>query len=217
MADTTTIITGNLTEDPELRFTPNGVAVAGLRVAVTSRVKDGDAWKDGDTSYFRVNVWRTLAEHTADSLTKGDRVIVVGRLKTRSWETPEGDKRTVVEVEADEIGPSLLGHRQARTRHQRRQAEGGRAVQRRTAVLTLGHHQLEQARERRDRSRAVASHPGGPRNGTVRPAVRRPRRRPGRRRLHRHGRRLAGTHPAHHRPRLQPQHRRRLQPRWPAQ
>jgi single-strand DNA-binding protein len=107
MADTTTIITGNLTDDPELRFTPNGVAVAGLRVAVTSRVKDGDTWKDGDTSYFRVNAWRQLAEHAADSLTKGDRVIVVGRLKARSWETPEGDKRSVVEVEADEIGPSL--------------------------------------------------------------------------------------------------------------
>jgi single-strand DNA-binding protein len=108
MADTTTtIITGNLTDDPELRFTPNGTAVASLRVAVTSRVKDGDAWRDGDTSYFRVNLWRTLAEHAADSLSKGDRVIVVGRLKARNWETPEGDKRSVVEVEADEIGPSL--------------------------------------------------------------------------------------------------------------
>jgi single-strand DNA-binding protein len=107
MADTTTIITGNLTDDPELRFTPNGVAVASLRVAVTARVKDGDAWKDGDTSYFRVNVWRTLAENAADSLSKGDRVIVTGRLKARSWETNEGDKRSTVEIEADEIGPSL--------------------------------------------------------------------------------------------------------------
>jgi len=107
MADTATIITGNLTDDPELRFTPNGVAVASLRVAVTSRVKDGDTWKDGDTSYFRANLWRTLAEHAAESLSKGDRVIVVGRLKARTWETPEGDKRSAVEVEADEIGPSL--------------------------------------------------------------------------------------------------------------
>jgi single-strand DNA-binding protein len=107
MADTTTIITGNLTDDPELRFTPNGTAVASLRVAVTARVKDDQGWKDGDTSYFRVNLWRSLAEHAAESLTKGDRVIVVGRLKARSWETPEGDKRSVVEVEADEIGPSL--------------------------------------------------------------------------------------------------------------
>jgi single-strand DNA-binding protein len=107
MPDTTTIITGNLTEDPELRFTPNGVAVASVRVAVTARVKDDQGWKDGDTSFFRVNVWRTLAEHTADSLSKGDRVIVVGRLKARSWETPEGERRSAVEVEADEIGPSL--------------------------------------------------------------------------------------------------------------
>jgi single-strand DNA-binding protein len=107
MPDTTTIITGNLTDDPELRFTPNGVAVASVRVAVTARVKDGDAWKDGDTSFFRVNVWRQLAENAAESLSKGDRVIVVGRLKARSWETPEGERRSVVEVEADEIGPSL--------------------------------------------------------------------------------------------------------------
>jgi single-strand DNA-binding protein len=107
MPDTTTIITGNLTDDPELRFTPNGVAVASVRVAVTARVKDGDAWRDGDTSFFRVNVWRQLAENAAESLSKGDRVIVVGRLKARSWETPEGERRSAVEVEADEIGPSL--------------------------------------------------------------------------------------------------------------
>ncbi len=107
MADTTTIITGNLTDAPELRYTPTGAAVASFRVAVTARVRDGEGWKDGDTSYFRVNVWRQLAEHAVESLAKGDRVIVVGRLKARSWETPEGDKRSVVEVEADELGPSL--------------------------------------------------------------------------------------------------------------
>jgi single-strand DNA-binding protein len=106
-ADTTTIITGNLTEDPEVHFTPNGAAVANLRVAVTARVKDGNDWKDGDTSFFRVNVWRSLAEHVGDSLSKGDRVIIVGRLKTRSWETPEGERRTVTEIDAEEIGPSL--------------------------------------------------------------------------------------------------------------
>jgi single-strand DNA-binding protein len=89
MADTTTIITGNLTEDPEVHFTQGGAAVANLRVAVTARVKDGEGWKDGETSFFRVNVWRSLAEHVGDSLSKGDRVIVVGRLKTRTWETPE--------------------------------------------------------------------------------------------------------------------------------
>jgi single-strand DNA-binding protein len=107
MADTTTILYGNLTDDPELLFTPTGAAVAHLRVAVTPRVKDGNDWKDGDTSFFRVNAWRQLAEHTADSLSKGDRVIVVGRLKARTWETPEGERRSVTEIEADEIGPSL--------------------------------------------------------------------------------------------------------------
>ena len=107
MADTHVTITGNLTDDPELRFTPNGNPVANFRLAVTARVKDGDTWKDGETSFFRVNVWRQLAEHVAESLTKGDRAVVIGRLKSRSWETPEGDKRSVVEVEADEVGPSL--------------------------------------------------------------------------------------------------------------
>ena len=74
MADTHVTITGNLTDDPELRFTPNGTAVANFRLAVTARVKDGDSWRDGDTSFFRINVWRQLAEHVAESLSKGDRV-----------------------------------------------------------------------------------------------------------------------------------------------
>ncbi len=107
MPDTTTIITGNLTDNPELRFTPNGAAVANFRVAVTPRVRDGNDWKDGETSFFRINAWRQLAENATESLSKGDRVIVVGRLKARSWETPEGERRSVVEIEADEIGPSL--------------------------------------------------------------------------------------------------------------
>jgi single-strand DNA-binding protein len=107
MADTTTIICGNLTDTPELRFTPNGAAVASFRVAVTPRVREGDTWKDGDTSFFRITCWRQLAENATDSLSKGDRVIVVGRLKTRSWETDEGERRTVVEVDAEEIGASL--------------------------------------------------------------------------------------------------------------
>ena len=107
MADTHVTITGNLTDDPDLRFTPNGHPVANFRVAVTARIKDGDSWRDGDTSFFRVNVWRQLAEHVAASLTKGDRAVVIGRLKSRSWETPDGDKRSVVEVEADEVAPSL--------------------------------------------------------------------------------------------------------------
>jgi single-strand DNA-binding protein len=81
--------------------------VANFRLAVTARVKDGEGWRDGDTSFFRINVWRQLAEHVAESLSKGDRAVVIGRLKSRSWETPEGDKRSVVEVEADEVAPSL--------------------------------------------------------------------------------------------------------------
>ena len=107
MADTHVTITGNLTDAPELRFTPNGNPVANFRLAVTARIKDGDTWRDGETSFFRVNVWRQLAEHVAESLSKGDRAVVIGRLKSRSWETPEGDKRSVVEVEADEVAPSL--------------------------------------------------------------------------------------------------------------
>jgi single-strand DNA-binding protein len=81
--------------------------VASFRLAVTPRVNDGGTWKDGDTSFFRINAWRDLAEHVTDSLSKGDRALVLGRLKTRSWETPEGERRSVVEVEAEEVGPSL--------------------------------------------------------------------------------------------------------------
>jgi single-strand DNA-binding protein len=109
MADTHVTITGNLTDDPELKHTPNGHPVANFRLAVTARIKDGDSWRDGDTSFFRVNVWRQLAEHVTDSLSKGDRAVVIGRLKSRSWETPEGDKRSVVEVEADESPPRCAG------------------------------------------------------------------------------------------------------------
>ena len=105
--DTFVTVVGNLTGDPELRFTPGGHAVANFRLAVTPRVREGDQWKDGDTSFFRVNCWRDLAAHAADSLSKGDRALVIGRLKARSWETPEGERRTVVEVEAEEVGPSL--------------------------------------------------------------------------------------------------------------
>jgi single-strand DNA-binding protein len=107
MADTHVTIIGNLTDDPELKYTPNGAAVTNFRVAVTARVRDGETWRDGDTSFFRINCWRQLAEHAADSLSKGDRAVIIGRLKSRSWETPEGDKRSVVEVEADEVAPSL--------------------------------------------------------------------------------------------------------------
>ena len=105
--DNQVMLVGNLTDDPELRFTPNGAAVANFRLAVTPRVREGDSWKDGETSFFRINVWRQQAENVAETLQKGARCIVVGRLRTRSLETPEGEKRSVTEVEADEIGPSL--------------------------------------------------------------------------------------------------------------
>ena len=106
-----TIITviGNLTSDPELRFTPSGAAVANFTVASTPRTFDRQSqeWKDGEALFLRCNVWRQAAENVAESLTRGSRVIVSGRLKQRSFETKEGEKRTVVELEVDEIGPSL--------------------------------------------------------------------------------------------------------------
>ncbi len=107
MPDTHVTITGNLTSDPELTITTSGAQVANFRVAVTARVRDGNAWRDGDTSFYRVNCWRDLAANVTDSLGKGDRVLVVGQLRMRSWETPEGEQRSVVEVTADEVGPSL--------------------------------------------------------------------------------------------------------------
>jgi single-strand DNA-binding protein len=107
MPETFVSLVGNLTDDPEVRFTPQGTAVASFRLAVTPRVNDGGTWKDSETSFFRINAWRDLAEHVTDSLSKGDRALVLGRLKTRSWETPEGERRSVVEVEAEEVGPSL--------------------------------------------------------------------------------------------------------------
>jgi single-strand DNA-binding protein len=107
MPDTHVTITGNLTDDPEVSFTPAGAAVCNFRLAVTPRIKQGEGWTDGDTSFFRITAWRDLATHVGDSLAKGDRVIVAGQLRARSWETPEGDRRTVVEVQAEEVGPSL--------------------------------------------------------------------------------------------------------------
>ncbi|OBG66033.1 MULTISPECIES: single-stranded DNA-binding protein [unclassified Mycobacterium] len=107
--DTTITVVGNLTADPELRFTPSGAAVANFTVASTPRIYDRQSgeWKDGEALFLRCNIWREAAENVAESLTRGSRVIVTGRLKQRSFETREGEKRTVVEVEVDEIGPSL--------------------------------------------------------------------------------------------------------------
>lgn len=106
-----TIITvvGNLTADPELRYTQNGLAVANFTIASTPRTFDrqSNEWKDGEALFLRASVWREFAEHVSQSLQKGSRVIAQGRLKQRSFETQQGEKRTVIELEVDEIGPSL--------------------------------------------------------------------------------------------------------------
>ena len=99
-------IVGNATSDAELRFTPSGVAVAAVTVAVTPRVKDGDSWKDGDTTFFRCTAWRDMAEQVAETVTKGMRLIVHGRFKTRKYEK-NGQARTSIELDIEEIGPSL--------------------------------------------------------------------------------------------------------------
>jgi single-strand DNA-binding protein len=107
--DTQITITGNLVDDPELRFTPAGQPVAKFRIASTPRYldKNTNEWKDGDSLFLTCNVWRQAAENVAESLTRGMRVIVSGRLRQRSYETKEGEKRTVYEIEADDVGPSL--------------------------------------------------------------------------------------------------------------
>jgi single-strand DNA-binding protein len=107
--DTVITLVGNLVDDPELRFTPSGQAVAKFRIASTPRFMDKatNEWKDGESLFLTCNVWRQAAENCAESLTRGMRVIVQGRLKQRSYETKEGEKRTVFEVEVDEVGPSL--------------------------------------------------------------------------------------------------------------
>lgn len=107
--DTIITVIGNLTADPELRFTQNGVAVANFTIASTPRTFDraSNEWKDGEPLFLRASVWREFAEHVAGSLTKGARVIATGRLRQRSYETKEGEKRTSIELEVDEIGPSL--------------------------------------------------------------------------------------------------------------
>jgi single-strand DNA-binding protein len=122
--ETTITIVGNLTDDPELRFTPSGAAVAKFRIASTPRTLDRQTneWKDGEPLFLACNIWRDAAEHVAESLQRGARVIVQGRLRQRSYETREGEKRTVYELEVDEIGPSL---RYATAKVQRMSRSGG--------------------------------------------------------------------------------------------
>ncbi len=107
--ETTITVIGNLTADPELRFTPSGAAVANFTVASTPRTFDREAneWKDGETLFLNCSIWRQAAENVAETLTKGTRVIVNGRLKSRSYEDREGNRRTVFEIDVDEVGPSL--------------------------------------------------------------------------------------------------------------
>lgn len=125
--DTQITLVGNLVADPELRFTPSGQAVANFRVASTPRFFDRQTndWKDGEALFLSCNVWRQYAENVSESLSKGMRVIVVGRLKQRSWETKEGEKRTVMEIDVDEIGPALRSATAKVTRVDRNSGGGG--------------------------------------------------------------------------------------------
>src|ERR1700750_94466 len=125
--DTPITVVGNLVADPELRFTPSGQPVATFRVASTPRVMDrqSNEWKDGDSLFLTCNVWRQAAENVAESLQRRMRVIVTGRLKQRNYETKEGEKRTVYEVEVDDVGPSLRDASPKVTRASRGGGEGG--------------------------------------------------------------------------------------------
>ena len=125
--DTIITIIGNLTADPELRFTPSGAAVANFTVASTPRQFDrtSNEWKDGETLFMRCSVWRDAAENVAESLQRGARVLVSGRLKSRSYETKEGEKRTVIEMDVDEVGPSLKYATAKVNRTQRGTGSGG--------------------------------------------------------------------------------------------
>ena len=125
--ETTITVIGNLTNDPELRFTPAGAAVANFTIASTPRTFDRNSneWKDGESLFLRASIWREAAENVAESLTKGMRVIASGALKQRSYETKEGEKRTVIEFEVDEIGPSLKYANAKVNRTQRNNNGGG--------------------------------------------------------------------------------------------
>ena len=129
--ETVITVVGNLVDDPELRFTPSGAAVANFRIASTPRTFDRQTneWKDGDALFLTCSVWRQAAENVAESLQKGMRVVVQGRLKSRQYETREGEKRTVIEMEVDEVGPSLKYATAKVTRTQRSGSGGGYGAQ----------------------------------------------------------------------------------------
>lgn len=129
--ETQVTVCGNLTGDPELRFTPNGVAVANFTIASTPRDFDraSGEWKEGETLFLRASVWREVAENVAETLRKGMRVIVQGRLKSRSYENKEGERRTSMELEVDEVGPSLRFASAVVSRVQRGAVNGAPPVQ----------------------------------------------------------------------------------------
>lgn len=130
--ETIVTVVGNLTADPELRYTQSGLAVANFTIASTPRSFDraSNDWKDGEALFLRASVWREFAEHVASSLTKGSRVIAQGRLKQRSYETKEGEKRTSIELDVDEIGPSLRYATAQVTRSASVGSSGGQGAQR---------------------------------------------------------------------------------------
>jgi single-strand DNA-binding protein len=163
--ETTITVVGNLTDDPELRFTPSGAAVAKFRVASTPRTMDRQSgeWKDGEPLFLQCNVWRDAAEHVAESLQRGARVIVQGRLRQRSYETREGEKRTVYELEVDEIGPSL---RYATAKVQKMSRSGGSGG-------GFGQQRREQWREQWRGRRQLRRPLGHGRSGLRRPLRRR--------------------------------------------
>jgi single-strand DNA-binding protein len=158
--DTQITIVGNLVDDPELRFTPAGQPVARFRVASTPRFldKNTNEWKDGDSLFLTCNVWRQAAENVAESLTRGMRVIVSGRLRQRSYETKEGEKRTVYEVEADEVGPSL---RNASAKVNRVARTGGNGAGQAQAARSGGRGQQDGGHADADSDPWASDGPGG--------------------------------------------------------
>jgi len=158
--ETTITLVGNLTADPELRFTPSGAAVANFTVASTPRTFDRQTneWRDGDAMFINCAVWRQAAENVAESLQKGMRVIVQGRLKSRSYETREGERRTVFEIDVDEIGPAL---RYATAKVQRTSSGGGGGGRQQSGGGSSGLRRQQRRRQQRRRQRWWRGRPVG--------------------------------------------------------